>query len=363
MKTDNVIINKSKKIYNLEFLRFVFIICIILGHFMSPKRGLWVSFPDIQIYEDIHRTINSTWLGVEYFFIIAGFLLVYTFKNISVSQFIKKKAVRLLPSVIGMLVFTFVIGLFIPGIKVNIYNAIVTCLFLNNLGIIPNQYTWFISPLFFSLLLYFYLLKYYKKENINLAIAIIVFSSYLLIANSNCWWDAFYNYKGIFNIGLLRALGGVGLGYFVATFYFNNIEGFKCCAKNLFTKLLFTMAECFLLFFIIYYSIFHTFRHTRFIFLFMFIALLLLFIARKGWMSQVLDNRVSNFIGKYVYSIFVMDQINQMFWFQKLHQMSEFAHNNPLLLLFICILTNIILGILVYHLFEKPVSAHFAKGK
>ena len=80
-----------EKLKNIEFLRVFLISVIVFLH--TTAYGAWsllVNFPDIPQLKTFHKIFIQGNNGVEGFFIIAGFLLIYTLKNQSVKDFIKK---------------------------------------------------------------------------------------------------------------------------------------------------------------------------------------------------------------------------------------------------------------------------------
>ena len=141
-----------QKIKNLEFLRIFLICAIVIFHmFINRTWDLCNIYPDIHLYQFIKRAITYSNNGVEGFFIIAGFLLVLTFKNISIKDFIIKKYIRLSPPI----AFSMLIGLL--GWKLGVLHFklmpnILTVFLLNQfgvcLGIGVNPVLWFTSVLF-----------------------------------------------------------------------------------------------------------------------------------------------------------------------------------------------------------------------
>ena len=73
--------NSDKKMQNVECLRFLFTLGICVHHFLFAS-GLY----------------SNGYLAVEFFFILSGFLLVYTFNaRKTVTTFIKSKIIRFVP--------------------------------------------------------------------------------------------------------------------------------------------------------------------------------------------------------------------------------------------------------------------------
>ena len=92
----------KERFLNVDFLRFVFAVCIFVFHYYRPYRlaGLGGEF------KALINITSSGYVAVQYFFIIAGFFLVYTLnKNLSVIDFIKKKIIRLWPLIAFLFVF------------------------------------------------------------------------------------------------------------------------------------------------------------------------------------------------------------------------------------------------------------------
>ena len=75
-----------QKIKNIEFLRVFFIITIALYHIR-----VYLNHLNLDFFTNMFNMFDGARNGVEAFFIIAGFFLILTFKNIPVWNFVKKK--------------------------------------------------------------------------------------------------------------------------------------------------------------------------------------------------------------------------------------------------------------------------------
>lgn len=303
-----------EKIKNIEILRFIFILQIFFMHTINSNK-LYLSFPEIDLFQKLHMALGKAYLCVDYFFIIAGFFLVYTFKNISVQEFIKKKLNRLLPEIIISILMLYGLSLIFKTIRIDT-NAVVSTLTLTtNLGIFPMTvgYAWFATALFWGLLFYFYCLKHFKQKYNNINFALVVIISYSMLFNHNGGFgNVLPNLYGYINIGLLRALAGIGIGYFIGCWYLNNKNNLKQNV-TLLQKFIYTFLEGFTLFYLIYFTSFHKYKYSLMILIYTFVLLFILFLIKKGYISRLLDNNFSVFLGKYVYSLYIMEIVVTIF--------------------------------------------------
>ena len=299
------------KIKNVEILRFIFILQIGLCHLICSKGFFNTLANNVPLYKDLGQTAGKGAYGVEFFFIIAGFFLVYTFKDISVKEFIIKKIKRLLPPVALSLFVLLIVTLFTGNTKhFDLYISIFTLTFTSHLGFLHNQrgYIWFSSALFWGLIFYFYCIKYFSAKYNNLIFAILAILSYAILLNlPHGFGNVTPNVFNFLNVGLLRAIGGIGVGYFIGCWYKNNHEAIKNTCVNNIQKIMYTAAEAFLLYFITIYRSFHTFRHNTMIFIYAFIALFILFLLKRGYISKLFDCNLSAGLGKYTYCIYCME--------------------------------------------------------
>jgi len=358
-----------QKIRNLEILRIIGFIAVLLLHLFTSR--LCKVFPDIEIYNTLGEIFSNGNKAVDLFFILSGFFFALKLNiNQSLWHFVKKKLIRFYPVMIFVMIcFSFMSLL--GFIKFKIYEPIINLLFLNGTPLVMRIGTpgifWYLSALMWSLVFYFYLLKNYEKKNVNLIIAMIIFLGYGIIIHSlDGEIHSHSRYiESFINIGMLRGLCGVGLGYFIAEWYNSNIEIIKNFTCNIFQKILFTAAEGYCLFFIIYNLLMHKLKYNnQMIFIIFFVFAIVLLLLKKGYISKFLDNDICTKLSKYTFSLymshtFIIDSLKGSLW--KTHPEIILAH--PIINAGGCILLVLIFGIFTYHFIEKPCNEYFKRIK
>lgn len=205
---------RKKMLYNVEFLRFVFSVIIVCFHILYSNIMPYVN--GNMTYDAIKPMIGNAGLIVECFFIMSGYFLFMTYwkkPDLSFLEFAIKKVFRLGP----VLAFSILIGCFF--FKQKIIPSTFNILFLQCIGI-SLEYkgiNWYISPLFWALLFYFALLKNFESKKVNVFIAVVVYFSYLVNISSTNGGFGRETVWGVVNLGLARALAGVGFGYLLGT--------------------------------------------------------------------------------------------------------------------------------------------------
>lgn len=218
-------IKQSVKIKNIEFLRFIFAVFIVYFHLVAGY--LYIKLGDsVELYNKLHNHCNGQ-LCVEYFFVIAGFFLITkTNFNIDIIDFAKKKIMRLWPVLAFTIGLYWILSLFTP-IEFCKYSNLLTILLIDNVGIntaFGNMIsTWFVSALFWCTLLYFYILKNVTSKHVNFLILLLVILALSAKIHSNGMSS-----KDVFvlnNIGLLRGIYCIGLGYFIGKIFLKTSGG------------------------------------------------------------------------------------------------------------------------------------------
>lgn len=352
---------REERFKNIDFLRFLGVIIIAYFHMISC--GLSNFTECSPIINNIK--VNASWgfFWVEFFFILSGFFLFkYTNFNIKFSTFFIKKITRLLPPIIfAFLLFNVFSWFNLVNYQkhINIY----VLLFLNNIGITSQQTMgnfhplWFISSLFWVFMFYFYLKNLITEKWFNFLIAIITFFSYVFITNTS--WHPPVISLDFVNAGMLRAFGGIGLGYFLAMLYNNTFIKIS----SVWSKLIITGIEFYFLFFVIQNTIFHRLNFPNITFFVIhFFCLIYLFLINKGYISNLFNNNFSVLLGRYSYSIFVthiiiIDLVNKNIWLKN----PTILILHPFLNIIGVLIACLIFGITTFHLVEKPAQIYFKR--
>lgn len=361
-----------QKIKNFEFLRIMLLLGIVLHHaFINSNWSLYKMFPDIQLYESLYKNFMYANNGVEGFFIISGFLFVLTFKSEqSLYDFIKSKYIRLAPVIIAG-TFICAVAAVYKMIEFKIIPNILTMLLLNNFiirwgtGCIGS--VWYVSALFTCFII-FYLIK---KRTINKDKYIkIIFWSFvggyalIEILKGRSFANPGRTYFFIFNIGFLRAFGGIALGMLIAEYYKKYKDKIENLNFNKMQYLYISAGEFILLSALIWWSFVEHKKVNNILYVFIFAGLLIFFILRKGLFSKLLNNNIWVFAAKYSYSIFVTHTlIYKLFSYYFWANYSDTVHKYIWLPVLSNLLLVILLGILMYHLVEQPVINYFKKKK
>ena len=362
-----------QKMKNIEFLRVIAILAIVLLHFFHSRQGgiLSLHLSSINTYNILGKWTMNGQKAVDFFFILSGLFFYLGFVNNSGQRFwdfIKKKFIRMWPVMAFAVLLASVFSLF-KLMKFTYWDNIYALLFLNgtalfkmsgNLGV-----SWYCSVMMLHFILFFYLLKNFNPKIVWLIIGFGVYLSYAYLLGGNNFHinNAHKDYGYIFNSMMLRAWGGIGLGMLIALWYNTYQKAILAYIPQKTTKILITAGEFVCLYFMIHNLLFHKFRHGNdFMFILVFIGLITAFICKKGYISQLFDRNIFVEMSKYVYSIFmthtlVFVALKNSFWLKH----SQFVIENPLTNLFISLGLTILVGVLTYHLVEIKCKNYLTK--
>lgn len=359
-----------EKLKNIEFLRIIGCIAIIFLHLFSAEH-LFTLFPDIDIYRKLYSMTYNGQKAVDLFFILSGFFFILTtnIKESSFIDFIKKKIIRFYPVLIFLMFITFVISLF--GIlKFDLYTNILTLFGLNGTGLTLEQSGnigrfWYVSAMLWVMLLFYYLLKNFDKKYVNLSIGLMIYFSYLFILNAKGGRISgpTTTYAYIFNIGMLRAVAGIGIGYFIGNWYKSNIDTIRNICLSLKQQIFISVVELLCLFFIINNLLLHKIKYkNNIIFILVFTLTIVLFLIRKGFFSKLLDKDIWLKLSKYTYSFYmshltVINILHATVW--KTHSYQIYEH--PLINIFVTLFLILAFGLITYHFVEKPAVLYFSQ--
>ena len=356
------------KLKNIEFLRVFLISVIVLLH--TTAYGSWsllVNFPDIKELDFFHKTFIQGNNSVEGFFIIEGFLLIYTLKNQNIKDFRKKKYMRLSPTILFAVIICIIASLW-HAVKLRFWDDILVVLLLNNFGICLAHGTtptlWFTSALFAGLLIYFLLTKISSKTIKTISFVALPILAYGILEyfQHGSFSTPHKNYSYIFNVGFLRAVGGVGIGTTVGFIYKKYIQEIKEKVFNFIGNIVINLAEFSLLCFMVWWLVTPHKQFNCIIFVIAFALLLILFVFEKGIISKITNKDIWVKLGKYQYSIYVIHSVIGKILINSVWKTnSEFVKIHPYSTIFIIICTILIAGYITYNLVEKPCTNYLKK--
>lgn len=361
----------TNKIKNLEFLRIIGCLAILGVHLFLSAGYFGSISPNYSIFQKAYDMTKHGFLAVDLFFILSGFFFALNLNTTkSLGQFLKKKLIRLYPVLIFMLLIGWLGAAVFNLYDLSIYPSILSLFGLNGTGFVKSlehwqqgsSQFWYVSAMLWVFALYFYLFKNYQKKNVNLVLALLIFFSYSLLINNS--FDVSQMIGLFFKGGMCRALGGIGIGCFIAQWYSSNKEKIQDSVLDIYQTLFVTFVEFLCLFFTINNLLFHEIKFDNyFIFILVFTLTIILFLYNKGFISRLLNQDIFPYLAKYTYSIymvhcFVIFNLNNFLWSK--HE--YFVINHPRLNIVLAYILCISLGVLVYHLIEKPASKYLKEN-
>ncbi len=317
------------QLYNVYFIKVVLTYYIVFHHILLHL-GLW----------------NRAYFCVEFFFIISGFLLIYTYQaQRTVCNFVCSKLLEFVPliffanilclfSVERIDFLRFFSGIFLFA-STNFYSA--------HTYYLPS---WFLIILFWNSFLYFLIIKLLRASLHHIIIALITIISLIALLHTG-------NIESLNSLipltnGLLRGLAYMGIGYFL--FIICNFQKFNVPHSNMFISL------CeFLLFFMLFLFLFVKKYDVSSVFLVLtFCALLALFIFKHGYFSRLFEKKYWKTIAKVNIFIFMTHDIV----IQALLHFRIFTFLPLPVRIFFIFLSCLLFGHLVYFTFSSAKRLH-----
>lgn len=356
------------KFKNIEFLRVVACFTIVLFH-LCNSTILSGIFSDLEIYQHLERMTCNGQKAVDLFFILSGlFFGLKINTNISCWEFIRHKLIRFYP--VMLFVLFLYLCLCILGLgKFTFYDNILNLLFLNGTGLVLNHgnagHFWYISALFWTTLGFFYIHKYFDKKYVNIIIALLVYFVYSFIIHAkggqiNSHTQTFCY---VLNIGMLRAIGGIGIGYFIGEWWKNNSEKIKKWQVSLPQTILFSITEFVCLYFIINNLMLHNLKYkNQFIFIVVFTITVCLFLAKKGLFTKLLNKDIWVKLSKYTFAMYmvhipILHCLKRTLWKHN----TDFVYAHPIWNIILVLAIVILLTLFIYHFVEKPATKYLSQ--
>ena len=214
-----------------------------------------------------------------------------------------------------------------------------------------NGAAWYINSLVWGYVFYYCLIKA-APQNTKYIVGIIIFFSYSILLNKMELYNQPQVWLGGFiSIPMVRSIAGLGLGYLIGAWFSNHTVPPQ---KNILATWLYTMLEGVALVYIFRFSITKYLPFNFVNMLVLFILLFFLFLTKKGFLSRVLDSPVIFQLGKYCFSIYMMQEVMFHFLAHTFWKSKTFIACFPRTTLLLSLFAVCCFGIFMFHCIEKP---------
>lgn len=164
---------------------------------------------------------------------------------------------------------------------------------------------------------------------------------------------------GIVNLGLTNALANIGLGIFIGK-TLDVTEKVKISFNSKFMSLTISLLEICCILFLVRYFLLGLEYKNAFIVVIVFSILFVCFIKKHGLISNLLNMKIFSELGKYAYSIYVMQQISFNILQRTLWKTT--IVNDTVICILISLIFSVFLGLFTYHTIEKPSYKYLIYG-
>ena len=352
------------KLDNINFFRILFTLVIVYGHII--QHHMMRLFGDMNFYQHLKVSYSFGYM-CDMFFIISGFFMFFSFlKDTSFKNFIVSKFARLQPVLIASFVGILILSWIIPGVYYFKYQNLLGLFFLDDSFAVNfltnNGAAWYINVMFWGYIFYYCLNRIIPKDKINYVIGLIIFFAYSILFNKmELYAQPQIWQEGFLTIPMIRALAGMGLGYIIGDIYNKNlITDNQVNNESKIKTILYTGLECVSLWFLFRFAIIKWQEFNFPVMMILFVVLFYLFLTKKGYLSRWLDNNVCFTLGKYCFSIYMMQEVmfvilNETFWKPYAANMSQ-----PFVIV-VSVLAVCVFGVITYYLVEKPFGKLYKK--
>ena len=352
----------ENRLNNINLLRFLFCMYVVYFHILHGNIMPYVA--DIPFYSHLAEliTVKDAFVVVEFFFIIGGFFLYRTVcRDIggqSLFMIGMQKYFRLLPpllpTIFGLVVYNhFSVESLLTALS-DLFLLRCVGVSLDYRGII-----WYVSPFFYSSMFYCFLFCSLKRRAAILTTGIIAALGYTFLVNYDCYFHRGTTY-GIVSMGLVRALAGIGMGLLIGLF----LEHFARLQSTFFSNtrirtLIFSAVEIGSAALLLKIFLFGGYCQNKFNVILLFSVLFCCFVQRFGVLSMLCDSRIFYHLGKYSYSIYVVQQISFVILGVSLWRTPLVRY--PICCIAVSMLFCALAGTALYYLVERPCFRWFMR--
>lgn len=350
---------EQKRLYHIDFLRFVFAVYIVYYHILHANIMPFVQ--EIAIYADLAKRSDYAANLVAFYFILGGVFLYRSFRartDIGIFDYILSRIIRLWPVLCIAILTEWAFNPSIPWETNFLRLFFLQCsgLTLEYKGIL-----WYVSSFFFVSIFYYAVLRIFRKDKALFAVALLTYFCLVFQINyTNGSIGGRETVLYVVNLGVLRGLWGMGLGILVEALHV------KICEKQRISsvkprrafQLFRVFFELVAVFYIGRYFLCSPERANHLAVVLMFIGLLISMLFPGGFIETLFNRRYLGRLGKHSYSIYVFQQTSFYVMRNTLWKNQMFVRQ-PIVALGISVLLSILLGIAAYYVIERGCIRKF----
>ena len=350
-----------KYYHHIDLLRFILSVIIIYSHIHS-NISPYVKHP---MYATLAGNCSLSSNVVVCFFIVGGIFLYNSHKrnpDASIFDYIVGRIARLWPILVFALLTETILRGSLPTQRTLLDSLFLQC---SGLSLEYEGILWYISSYFFASILLYSILNIFSEKRALFIIALLTYFSYTFLINYN------HGYIGgrdtvlyFLNRGMVRAVGGIGLGIVLACASRKLHEMYQLCPVSRITKsilfVLQSLTEIGSLIFL-YRYIFLAPQIKNHIILVVVLAILLMsMLSENSLCGYLLNRRFLGFFGQYAYSIYAMQQSSFLI-LRKTLWLNESFTSNPVICLAVSVALAVLFGIAIYYIVELPCTKIYTK--
>lgn len=356
----------KSRLHNVEFLRFAFAAGLVYYHLL--RANLVNAAPDPAVYSRLVAGCGWACLLVECFCVLSGWFLPDSVRRSADQPFVAVflgRFFRLWP------VFAAAILLWAFLFRLPAESAALHLLFLHGTGLSLEfkGILWFVPSFFWASVFLHAVLRCLPRPKAALVLSVIAFGGYAVNLGATHGGLGRETVWGFLSLALARVAAGISLGALLSIASDSFRAAFPASAgtgrfRGVVSALGFTLLELagYALLTKWLFAGHAPFRNPLLV-VALFSALLLSAASRAGWVSRILDCPFFDRLGKYAYSVYVMQQVSFFLLARTLWRWTSAFAAHPMAFLVISVFLSVAMGILAFHAVEHPVSVLWGRWK
>ena len=345
----------KRRLCNLDTLRFVFAVLIVYYHVAG---GYILPFVGKDAYyQQMAANCRKMCMVAHIFFVISGFFLLKSIKRLqegsySFTDFSRDKIFRLWPVMFFSLLTMYLVH------KISWPMLFLNSFFLQCIGV-SFQYRgllWWVSCLFWALIFWAGLARAIRDlRRFNFIGGVVVYFCIVLnMQNGNESFGRDVIWR-VFCLGLLSAIGLVGVGLFLSQLLQNCTWDAwrKWDLVTVIRRVIWTIIEIWAIYCLYLDFCVKGAFQNQLICILAFCLLVVSFVRRSGMVAFIVDNKICGYLGRYAYSIYVFQQV--VFFFLGKYCWANWTANMGFWsCISLSVFCAVIIGVIVYYLVEVP---------